>query len=343
MVTIKAIWRDGKTPQALAANLGRIDDELLLMRDGETQRRYPLADVRLEAGVADLPDTLHLPDGSTLEVADRIAIRRLIGGLSWGDRSGHWLQQSWRALAAMGVAAIVALWLGYRYLLPLAAGALAPLVPVAAEQALADSTMQWLEESGAIAPSRHGEARRVLLERQLQALVPASPYRYRLQLADGVIVGPNAFALPGGTIVVTDQLLEIIKRDEEMLAILAHEAGHVEARHGLRGALQSSGLLIALSLITGDASTALLVLPITLANADYSREHEREADRFAYARLRERGLSPCLLGYSLQRIEASAPDTQTTDEDSHGGWFASHPDTSERSQPGGMRCPPRPD
>lgn len=99
MVTIKALWRDGKTPQAQAANVGRIDDELLLLRDGR-QYRYRLADIRLEAGVADLPDTVQLPDGGTLEVADRIAIRRLIGGLSWGDRSGHWLQQSWRCWPA---------------------------------------------------------------------------------------------------------------------------------------------------------------------------------------------------------------------------------------------------
>jgi len=342
MVTIKALWRDGKTPQAQAANVGRIDDELLLLRDGR-QYRYRLADIRLEAGVADLPDTVQLPDGGTLEVADRIAIRRLIGGLSWGDRSGHWLQQSWRALAGLALLAIAALWLGYRHLLPLAAGALAPLVPVAVEQALADSTLQWLDQSGAIGPSRHGEARRAQLQQQLQALLPDSRYRYRLLLRDAAVIGPNAFALPGGTIVVTDQLLALIQRNDELLAILAHEAGHVEARHGLRSALQSSGLLLALSLITGDASSALLVLPVSLANADYSRAHEREADRFAYARLRAHGLSPCLLGYSLQRIEAATHPQAAADENSPDSWFASHPDTAARSQPDGVRCPPRPD
>ncbi|RKQ53230.1 peptidase M48-like protein [Vogesella indigofera] len=304
MVTIKALWRDGKTPQAQAANVGRIDDELLLLRDGR-QYRYRLADIRLEAGVADLPDTVQLPDGGTLEVADRIAIRRLIGGLSWGDRSGHWLQQSWRALAGLALLAIAALWLGYRHLLPLAAGALAPLVPVAVEQALADSTLQWLDQSGAIGPSRHGEARRARrarLQQQLQVLLPDSRYRYRLLLRDAAVIGPNAFALPGGTIVVTDQLLALIQRNDE-----------------------------------------LLVLPVSLANADYSRAHEREADRFAYARLRAHGLSPCLLGYSLQRIEAATHPQTTDDENSPGSWFASHPDTSARSQPDGVRCPPLPD
>jgi len=342
MVTIKALWRDGKTPQAQAANVGRIDDELLLLRDGR-QYRYRLADIRLEAGVADLPDTLQLPDGSTLEVADHIAIRRLIGGLSWGDRSGHWLQQSWRALAGLALLAIATLWLGYRHLLPLAAGALAPLVPIAVEQALADSTLQWLEQSGAIGPSRHGEARRARLQHRLQMLLPGSRYRYRLLLRDAAVIGPNAFALPGGTVIVTDQLLALIRQDDELLAILAHEAGHIEARHGLRSALQSSGLLLALSLITGDASSAMLILPISLANADYSREHEREADRFAYAHLRAHGLSPCLLGYSLQRIEASVSPQAAANEDHPGSWFASHPDTAARSQPDGVRCPPRPD
>lgn len=342
MVTIKALWRDGKTPQVQAANVGRSGDELLLLRDG-VQYRYRLADLRLEAGVADLPDTLQLPDGGTLEIADRIAIRRLIGGLSWGDRSGHWLQQSWRALAGLALLAIAVLWLGYRHLLPLAAGALAPLVPVAVEQTLADSTLQWLDQSGATGPSRHGEARRAQLQQQLQTLLPGSRYRYRLLLRDTAAIGPNAFALPGGTIIVTDQLLALIRHDDELLAILAHEAGHIEARHGLRSALQSSGLLLALSLITGDASSVLLVLPVSLANADYSREHEREADRFAYARLREHGLSPCLLGQALVRIETDIAHRHGDAAVSDGSWFASHPATAERSRPDGVRCPPLPD
>lgn len=333
MVILQALWRDGKQPQAHAATLYRHDDELVLQRQAHAEH-WRLDEIRLEAGIDSLPDLLHLPDGSTLEVADR-RIRALLGGLSLADRSAHWLQQSWRAMLLLSVASVAVLWLGYRYLLPASAAVMAQLVPVGVEQAMADSTLRWMEGSGLLAPSQHDDARRQQLQARLQALIPPdSPYRYRLLLRDAPVIGANAFALPGGSIIVTDQLLQRIDDDNELLAVLAHEAGHVEARHGLRDLLQSSGLLLAVTLITGDSSTALATLPLALANASYSREHEREADRYAYARLRAHGLSPCLLGYSLQRISSAA--------NSGPAWLSSHPDTGERSRPDGQSCPPAP-
>ncbi|WP_174873422.1 M48 family metallopeptidase [Vogesella oryzae] len=339
MVTITAWWRDGKSPQAHAANVGRSEDELIVS-NGNDSRRYWLADVRLEAGVDTLPDVLHLPDGSTLEVADRLAIRRLIGGLPLAERSSHWLQQSWRVLLGALLAAIAICWTAWRYGLPLLAGVLVQWVPVGTEQQLATHTLQWLQQNELLQPSRLPATQQQALQTRLATLLPAhSRYHYQVLLRDAPPIGPNAFALPGGTIVVTDQLLRIINRPDELAAILAHEAGHVEGRHSLRSAVENLGVLAALTLITGDASSLTLALPVALANASYSREHEREADSFAFAALRRQGLSPCLLGYGLQRIEKEVRSDRAANPDQH-SWFASHPATSDRSQPDGQRCPP---
>ncbi|SCK12080.1 M48 family metallopeptidase [Vogesella sp. LIG4] len=339
MVSIDAWWRDGKSPQARAANVGRSDDELVV-NSGSDSRRYLLAEVRLDAGIDTLPDMLHLPDGSTLEVADRVGIRRLLGGLPLAERGSHWLQQSWRALLGTLLAALVVCWAAWRYLLPLLAGVLVQWIPVSTEQQLAAHTLQWLQQQELIRPSRFPAARQQALQARLTALLPAgSRYHYQVWLRDAPDIGPNAFALPGGSIVVTDQLLRVVSQPEELDAILAHEAGHVEARHGLRSAVESTGVLAALTLITGDASSLTLALPVALANASYSREHEREADSFAFATLRRHGLSPCLLGYGLQRIERSALSGKEAEAGQH-SWFASHPATSDRSQPDGQRCPP---
>lgn len=341
MVTIKAWWRDGHSPQAQAANVGRSDDELLVAT-AQQQRRYLLTDVRLQAGIDTLPDVLHLPDGSTLEVAERVAIRRLLGGLPLAERSGHWLQQSWRALLGALLAAIAVCWAAWRYGLPLLAGVLVQWIPVSTEQQLATHTLDWLQQQALIHPSQLPAARQQALQARLTALLPpGSRYHYQLWLRDAPDIGPNAFALPGGTIVVTDQLLQAVSPPDELAAILAHEAGHVEGRHGLRSAVESVGVLVALTLITGDASSISLALPMALANASYSREHEREADRFAFATLRRHGLSPCLLGYGLQRIERAAMADKEVEAGQH-SWFASHPATSDRSQPDGQRCPPLP-
>lgn len=342
MVSLDALWRDGHTPRPQAVKVGRDGDELVVS-SSRGQRRFLLADCRLEAGIDTLPDSVYLPDGSTLEVAQKVAIRRLLGGLPPLQAGGHWLQQSWRALAAGTMAAAALLWLGWRFVLPAAAGWLLPLIPVSAEQQLAAQTLAWLENRGELRASRLPPDRATALQAAVDRLQPAaSRYRYRVLLRHAPDIGPNAFALPGGTLVVTDQLLATVTRPDEILAILAHEAGHVEHRHGLRSAVESAGALAALTLITGDSSSLTLALPMALANASYSREHEREADRFAYAALQAQGLSPCLLGYGLQRIEASLKQQHGDDAISSGSWFASHPATAERSRPLGQACPPPP-
>lgn len=340
MVKLDALWHDGHTPRPQAVKVGRDGDELLI-DSASGQRRFLLADCRLEAGIDTLPDSVHLPDGSTLEVTQKIAIRRLLGGLGPLQTGSHWLQQSWQALAGGIVAAAVVLWLGWRFLLPAAASWLVPLIPASVEPPLAAQTLDWLQDNAGLRPSRLPAARQATLQTYLQLLRPAdSRYRYQVLLRHAPDLGPNALALPGGTIVVTDQLLTVVTRPDEMQAILAHEAGHVEHRHGLRSAVESVGVLAALTLMTGDASSLTLALPAALASAGYSREHEREADRFAYAALQAQGLSPCLLGYGLQRIEASLKQQHGDAAISSGNWFASHPATEERSRPLGQACPP---
>lgn len=342
MVSLDALWRDGHTPRPQAVKVGRDGDELVV-DSGNGQRRFLLADCRLEAGIDTLPDSVYLPDGSTLEVAQKVAIRRLLGGLPPLQAGSHWLQQSWRALAGGLLTALVTLWLGWRFALPAIAGWLVPLIPVSVEQQLATQALDWLQDNAGLSASRLPAARtrhwQTVVDR-LQA--PGSPYRYRVLLRHAPDIGPNAFALPGGTIVMTDQLLGVVGPPEEILAILAHEVGHVEHRHALHSAVESVGVLAALTLITGDASSLTLALPVALANASYSRTHEREADRFAYATLQTQGLSPCLLGYSLQRIEASLKKQHGDAAVSSGSWLASHPATEERSRPLGQSCPPLP-
>ena len=62
----------------------------------------------------------------------------------------------------------------------------------------------------------------------------------RLELRAGGAIGPNAFALPSGIIMVTDELVRIAEHPEEFESVLAHEAGHMVHRHSLRMLLQGS-------------------------------------------------------------------------------------------------------
>ena len=99
---------------------------------------------------------------------------------------------------------------------------------------------------------------------------------------------PNAFAVPGRRIVVFSGLIERARSPEMLAGVLAHEMGHVELNHPMRGLIHQLGLGAALTLIFGDSSLAG-VGHIALA-LSYNRDMEREADRRGIELLQEAGI-----------------------------------------------------
>jgi Zn-dependent protease with chaperone function len=87
-------------------------------------------------------------------------------------------------------------------------------------------------------------------------------------------VGPNALALPDGTIVMTDQLVALAEDDRELLAVLAHELGHVQERHALQKVLASSGVAALVFMLTGDVSglaSIVVAAPTIMTHLHHSR------------------------------------------------------------------------
>jgi predicted Zn-dependent protease len=182
-----------------------------------------------------------------------------------------------------------------------------------------------LRPSGLL-PARQKEIA-ALLRRAGEAA--GAPDRFTLQMRDGGPIGANAFALPDGTIIVTDQLVQLAEQDEEILAVLAHEVGHVEGRHGMQRIAQSTALGMLLTLVTGDVSQVAAVvsaLPAMLIEAGYSRDFEREADARAVSLLNAMGVPPSHLARFLERMQAKLG------KESGPSWLASHPPTKERMQ-----------
>jgi Zn-dependent protease with chaperone function len=93
---------------------------------------------------------------------------------------------------------------------------------------------------------------------------------------------PNAFAVPGGHIVVTQGLLDLVKSDMGLAMVLAHELGHHQFRDPLRGMGRSLSLSLIVSVFMGGQST-FVRLVMSLVNSSYSREQELRADRFGLA------------------------------------------------------------
>ncbi len=127
---------------------------------------------------------------------------------------------------------------------------------------------------------------------------------------------------------ITDELVLLAKHDNELMAVLAHEIGHVVNRHALRRLLQDSTTALIIASITGDVTsvTALsATLPTMLIEAKYSRDFEREADQFALRQLRENDIEPRYFADILLRLQAQHPDAGDVF-----GYLSSHPATQER-------------
>lgn len=138
---------------------------------------------------------------------------------------------------------------------------------------------------------------------------------------------PNAFALPDGTIVVFDSLVKILTADE-LVAVLFHEAGHVDLRHGAQIIVQASATSIIYGLLIGDLeglSEIVLSTGISLSQNAFTRVMETDADRFAHEYLRKAGMSPSLLGDALEAIPGATREVTSWQE-----YLSTHPNRYER-------------
>lgn len=135
----------------------------------------------------------------------------------------------------------------------------------------------------------------------------------------------NAFAAPGGVVVVYSGLIKQASSAEDVAGVLAHEIAHVELRHSLRQIVRSAGLRVIVSALFGDYG-ALGSWGAQLGELKFSRDAEREADARGLQRLAEARIAPQgMLRFfeTLARSESSATSAVPT-------VFSTHPATAER-------------
>lgn len=122
-------------------------------------------------------------------------------------------------------------------------------------------------------------------------LTAGSAYRYQWFVADSPQV--NAFAMPGGYVVVYTGLLRAADSSEELAGVLAHEVQHVEMRHALKNMLHGMGWRALLAVALGDLSGGVWGgMAEQLGSLSYSRDLERQADLGGLAALRRAGIAP---------------------------------------------------
>jgi len=324
---LEAEYFDGRSSRAHAVRL-HIDGDRLRIQGPDLAHDVPLRDLQWPERTRHGPRIAHLRGGGSLHCAHgalwdawaRSAQRResmvVSAQQSWG----------WAAIALLAVLLVCAA--GYRWGVPLAARGVLAFVPPSIDRQLGDAALHALREQRWLQPSERPAAEqqrlRAAFERALaQAGAPHTPFEIHFHKSR---LGPNALALPGGTIVVTDELVALVGGDEHVLVgVLAHEFGHLRHRHGMRLLAQAALLGAATGVLYGDFSSVLAGVPLLLGHLGYSRDFEREADLESLRVLRGSGRPPQAMVLLFDRLS-----TLHGGEQAFGIALASHPADAQR-------------
>jgi Zn-dependent protease with chaperone function len=258
------------------------------------------------------------------------------------------LESQWRIALPAVFLAVVFVSVLFVWGIPFASKKIAYAIPESANETISKGTFETIDNF-MLKPSQLPEGKRELIRHKFELLVEnysQSKFNYRLHFRK-MGSEPNAFALPDGNIVITDRLVEYAgDKTEEVLAVLLHEIGHVEHRHGLRLAIEASSIALILSMIVGEFAVSddlLITLPTILSTSAYSRDHEEEADDFALKYMQEAKLDPENFSNILAKIMHTQVDagqgencdnSEACEREKHiekaFGYLSSHPVTEER-------------
>jgi Zn-dependent protease with chaperone function len=321
---LMADYFDGHSTRVRVVDLS-IENADLVLKGDDIDLRVPFADVRVDERLGRARRRLRFKDGSYCEVGDLEALDALLSSTAhrdgWVDRLQRHAMAS--LLALLACAALAAA--GYKWGLPWAAAIGAANMPAGVSRQLSREALRALDGS-LLLPSKIPENRRQVLSARFHGLrlpeggTPHTDLLFRRSPQ----LGANAFTLPDGTIVLLDDLVTIMDDDEQILATLAHEAGHARGHHGLRLLLQSSMVGTFLAFYVGDISSLLVIAPATLVQARYSRDLERQADDYGASVLTQNGMSPAVLADALDKL------TKSHREFAQIAYLSSHPATEER-------------
>lgn len=272
----------------------------------QTQGFYAGEEVRLERG-QHLPEALLVADteflASLREIAPEAAAR-------FHDPRRRRQRMVLTLLA--GVAVVVVTVAVYLWGIPALAAVVAARVPVAWEESLGASIVEQMGKP---------DGRCADLERQrmiedivgrLAAGLPRSAYTFRVLVVNDATV--NAFAAPGGFIVVFRGLLERTRTPEELAGVLAHEMQHVVQRHATKALVQHASTGLLLVALTGDVTGVMaygLESARVLATLQYSRLAEEEADREGMKLLLAAGIDPAGMIAFFDGLEKKRADGPT--------------------------------
>ena len=193
-------------------------------------------------------------------------------------------------------------------------------------------------------PGLNAYAQKVLQAVALASDRPMTFKGYHVQVLNSSEI--NAFAAPGGFVFVTSGMLKLVKNEDELAGVLAHEVAHIAKKHGLK-TIQTSRLTSAFTILGAEAAKSYSSQQVSqlttafegavddvvknLVVKGYSRDKEYEADQFGAQYAKDANYDPGALKSFLARMEKA--------EGGGGGMFKTHPSPAKRESELGAQNP----
>lgn len=325
------------------ARLWRSAGNLRLQLEGESDVR-PVAHVHLSDRLGNVPRKITFDDGGVFEAAADANVDELMDThASFFSRLSR-LEANWKFAGFAVVATVILLFGIYRYGIPLAATGAATITPPIVLETMDRGTRETVDRTF-FDESELGEERKAEIQAMFDELAELSEQKnpdLKLLFRDGGRLGANAFALPGGSIVITDQLVKKAVNDDEIAGVLAHEIGHVQGRHSLKQIYRVLGLFFMVGVIGGDSGQIVddvIGQAAALQTLSYSREFENDADRRSVELMVKAGRDPTAFVSLLERLgderkkkKSQNQGAQSEKSGSNTGWLSTHPATEDRRE-----------
>lgn len=306
-------------------------------------RDFQYNDLKIESRLGNTPREIVIQDQCLFISADHAGIDALTQAIHPRPKAHGLIHQFESNLlivfAAMVVCGLFS-WFGIVYGVPKAANYIAFQMPDFAQEKAGGSL--FVLDKTLFKPSELSD------EEKARVLALTEPYNQQFnniqpKLNFRLGMGANAFALPSGDIVFTDDFVRLAQSDDELLAVYLHELGHLSHKHMTRRALQAAMLSIVVLLITGDIEQFDLIigLPALLADLSYSRDFEHEADSFAFNAMQQNNIPLENFSNIMQRLEdfyseeEGETEKDSKEPDNDQSWLhylSTHPGTQERIQ-----------
>ncbi len=318
-MTIYAQYFDGQSSQKEEIRLEFFEDGKVKIIGEFLNIDTSIDNLSFSPRVGNIPRNIIFPNGAIAQTNENDKIDQLLKKNQKSFSIVHILESKMRYAILSLIMLIVSVVFFFTIGSSIAAKGITAILPEVVEKKIGHEAFEIMDKyilkASMITQSR---------QKEISKLFSSLNHDNSLNLHFRKGIGINAFALPSGDIVISDELIKFSDYDMDMIyGVLAHEKGHVIYKHSMQLIVKASMVSAIITYFTGDISSIVASLSTSMLNANYTREFETEADKYAKKEMINAGISPSHLADFFIKMNHKNKSKEHS-------FFDSHPSNSER-------------